>query len=65
MKVIREVSIKKVSNGYILDDLALPRETRIYKDFGELITWIAFIFGEIEVGEEIELVRRKGITEEE
>ena len=59
MKVIREVSIKKVEDGYILEDLALPPEVRTYKDFGELITWIAFIFGEIGAGEEVELVKRK------
>ena len=59
MKILREVSIKKVSNGYFIDDLVVPEETRVYKDFGELITWLAFLFDEIAVGEEIELVKKE------
>ena len=59
MRILQEVNIKRVSNGYILENNGVVKETTVHKDFGELITWIAFIFGEIGVGEEIELVKRK------
>ena len=60
MEVIREVSIKKAENGYILEDLALPPEIRIYKDFGELVDWVALLFDERKVNEKIELVKKEG-----
>jgi len=58
MEAIREVNIKKVENGYILEDLALPPETRVYKDFAELIDWIALLFDERKPTEKIELIKR-------
>ena len=59
MKVIREVSIKKVEDGYILEDLLLPPEVRIYKDFGELVDWVALLFDERKVNEKIELAKKE------
>lgn len=46
MKILREVSIKKVNNGYILEGFSIPEETRVYKDFAELINWITILFDE-------------------
>ena len=59
MEVIREVSIKKVEDGYILEDLLLPPEIRIYKDFGELVDWVALLFDERKVNEKIELAKKE------
>ena len=53
---VLEVEIEKVSNGYIVRkycDDSTDSETRIYKDFSEVINWVAWIFDERRQGEKI------------
>jgi len=60
MEVKREVNIKKVSNGYILEELSdIQPETRVYRDFADLVNWIAFLFKEVGVNEKVELIRKQ------
>jgi len=41
-----KIEIKKVDNGYIVKKYGYGDETNVYRDFLEIINWIAWIFNE-------------------
>jgi hypothetical protein len=52
------INIEQAGNGFITRSTypeATPEEVKIFNDFGEMVNYLAFIYGERTIGEKIKL----------